>query len=172
MADEPAPKVTGNREARAASHTKSPPTPQTVLVVEDERSLRELVVEVLRQQGYAVLQAPNGKAALKLSLEYPGSIDLLVTDLVMPQMNGVELVRETERHRHGIKVLYVSGHWESALARMGFSITGSTFLEKPFALGKLVSTVRDLLNTSQDARQESLLGQRASEEKVEPNSTA
>jgi len=130
----------------------------TVLVVEDERGVRGLVSETLREMGYAVLEASSGKEALPLGEHYEGPLNLLVTDVVMPDMNGLELVEHIAKVRPGIKVLYISGYAAAALADRGLPVDIPNLLTKPFSAQSLVEAVtRALAETpcSPDLRQDS-----------------
>lgn len=123
----------------AASH------PTTVLVVEDEDTIRLILRSTLTARGYHVLVAPGGAEALQLSAQHPGPIELVVTDLLMPGMNGDELIRELVRTRPGIHVIYISGYPgpETTLPPEG---TGkSTFVPKPFTPKEFVEVVRGIL---------------------------
>jgi PAS domain S-box-containing protein len=119
---------------------------ETVLVVEDEDIVRELCVRVLSRLGYKVLSAPNGRAALELAGSFGGRIDLLVTDVVMPGMNG----RETADRLAGIhpeaKVLFASGYTEDAIVRHGVLEEGVSFIAKPYSPAVLAEKIREILD--------------------------
>ena len=117
----------------------------TVLVAEDEAQLRTLVVKTLQQRGYQTLSATTGTDAIRISDEYPGRIDLVVTDMVMPQMGGRELAGKLAQTRPGLKVIYVSGYTKDSAIRSGLLESGEVFLQKPFALSELATLVRNLL---------------------------
>ena len=117
----------------------------TVLVVEDERGVRGLVSETLREMGYAVLEASSGKEALPLGEHYEGPLDLLVTDVVMPEMNGLELVEHIAKVRPGIKVLYISGYAEAALTERGLPADMPNLLRNPLGAKALAEAVGQLL---------------------------
>ena len=119
---------------------------ETVLLVEDEEMVRNLVRLVLRQSGYRVVEAANGAEALRASQDYEGTIDLLVVDVVMPQMNGPELVQRLEGRRPQMKVLYMSGYTNEAVFRRGGVGTERALLQKPFAPEVLVGMVREVLD--------------------------
>ncbi len=125
---------------------EEPPSPaDTVLVVEDEEIVRELVCHVLSAQGYDVLCAANGAEALEISGAHPGEIRLVITDVVMPQIGGLELARKLVVLRPEIKVLYVSGYSENDMSEQGILPTELEFLEKPFTPQALTRKVRDVL---------------------------
>ena len=119
---------------------------ETVLLVEDEDSVRELVRVTLASRGYKILEAENGEAALYLAQACQETIHLLITDVVMPGMGGRELARKLVGLRPGIAVLYLSGYTEDAVVQGGLA-PASAFLQKPFALQNLAKKVRDLLRS-------------------------
>ena len=118
---------------------------QTVLVVDDERGVRELAASILRKRGYSVLEADGGAEALLVARAWQGRIDLLVTDVVMPEMNGRELAKRLQAERPGLETLYISGYPETAVKVEGCEEKPINFLQKPFAAGALVQNVRKLL---------------------------
>ena len=118
----------------------------TILLAEDEDMVRELTIEIFREDGYTVLDAPNGAAALAICDRYEGGIDLLVTDLVMPGMNGIELARRVCESRPGIPVLFVSGYAEDARERLGELGEGQDFLQKPITPSKLSRKVLEIFS--------------------------
>ena len=121
---------------------------ETVLVVEDEEIVRELVCAVLTDSGYDVLCAPNGTEGLRMSDEHRGKIALMITDVVMPQMGGLELAREVSARRPETRVLYVSGYSEDDMSEQGILAADLEFLEKPFTPQALTRKVRAVLNPS------------------------
>jgi signal transduction histidine kinase len=128
---------------------ESPPkTAETILVVEDEEIVRELVCHVLSDQGYNVLCASNGSEGLRLGAAHAGQIKLLITDVVMPVIGGLELARTMIAARPDIKVLYVSGYSESDISEQGILASELEFLEKPFTPQGLIRKVREVLNPS------------------------
>src|SRR5450631_790850 len=120
---------------------------ETVLLVEDEANLRRLTSDYLRSQGYTVLEAPEGDAAIRVSESYPGPIHLLLTDVIMPGMNGRELATRLSKDRPETRILYMSGYTENAIGHNGTLDAGITLLQKPFTLPDLKSKVRELLDT-------------------------
>ena len=122
------------------------PTHETVLLVEDEDIVRNLFREVLRMNGYNVLEASSGSDALRISDTHSGPIDLMVTDVVMPQMSGRELAKRLTEARPYTRVLFVSGYTEDAIVHHGVSIAELNFLQKPFAPDSLARKVREVLN--------------------------
>ena len=119
---------------------------ETVLVVEDEAMVRDILTRTLREQGYRVLEAMDGEQALRVGNEYAGEIHLLVTDVVMPQMNGRELSERLALVRPGIKTLFVSGYTDNAIVRKGILKPGIVFLQKPFTAAALARKVRQVLD--------------------------
>lgn len=133
--------------AKAATPTSVEPSQkgrETVLVVEDEPDVRNLVVRVLRDAGYVVLEASDGVEALDVSNRHSESIDLLVTDAVMPRMGGLELAEQIRREREDLDVLIISGYVEKLRS---FENHGRyAFLQKPFDPRKLLASVRERLD--------------------------
>jgi two-component system, cell cycle sensor histidine kinase and response regulator CckA len=119
---------------------------ETLLLVEDEPAIRTLVRDTLRQQGYTVLEARHGVEALMINARYLGSIQLLVTDVVMPQMSGSEVAERLMGERPDLKVLYMSGYTDDAIVHHGTS-AGTAFLQKPFTPDTIVLKVREVLDT-------------------------
>jgi len=118
---------------------------ETVLLVEDEDSVRQLVRETLQSRGYRVLEASNGNAALSLAASQSEPIHLVITDVVMPGLSGHELVQQLLPARPGTKVLYLSGYAEDAFASPLPADGKKTFLQKPFTLQSLSRKVREVL---------------------------
>jgi PAS domain S-box-containing protein len=120
----------------------------TVLLVEDEPAVRDVVAEMLTRAGYTVLTAESGTAALALSADHDGPIDLLVTDVVMPGMSGTEVARLISEQRPGTRTLFVSGYNEEAIRHQGVLAPGTGFLEKPFSGSDLTGKARELLEAA------------------------
>ena len=120
---------------------------ETVLLVEDEPSVRDLAHRLLNQQGYKVLEAANGEEALRVVQEHIGEkIHLLLTDVVMPQMGGKELANQLKLLRPDVKVLYTSGYTDDAIVHHGVLEPGTHFLQKPFSPKTLSHKVREVLD--------------------------
>ena len=141
----------------AAPARDSPRAPQrggdeTVLVVEDQEPVRRLTRKVLETQGYAVLAAADGPEALQLAERHPGTIHILVTDVVMPGMSGREVGRRLAAQRPDMRVLYLSGYADDSIVRHGVLEPGLAFLQKPFTPEILTRRVRELLDSPQDPR--------------------
>jgi two-component system cell cycle sensor histidine kinase/response regulator CckA len=118
---------------------------ETVLLVEDEESVRELVHLTLVSRGYKVIEAENGEAGLRVAAECKEPIDILITDVMMPGMGGRDLAKQLLELRPGIGVLYLSGYTEDAIATQGVVSPGTAFLQKPFTLQNLAKKVREVL---------------------------
>jgi signal transduction histidine kinase/ActR/RegA family two-component response regulator len=118
---------------------------ETVLLVEDEESVRQLVRETLESKGYKVLEAENGEAALQIVATHSGKIDMLITDVVMPGMSGRELSARLCASCPQTKVLYLSGYTEDAIVHEGVVDPDTAFLQKPFTLQMLSRKVREVL---------------------------
>jgi PAS domain S-box-containing protein len=118
---------------------------ETVLLVEDEDSVRQLVRETLASKGYRVVEAEDGKTGLAAAAEHHGAIDLVMTDVMMPGMSGREMVRQLAATRPKAKVLYLSGYTEDAVSDEETIEPGTAFLQKPFTLQNLLRKVREVL---------------------------
>ncbi|HXI62073.1 MAG TPA: GAF domain-containing protein, partial [Pyrinomonadaceae bacterium] len=127
--------------APAASRGK-----ETILLVEDEEQVRNLSKEILEGYGYSVLAAPDGSAGLSLGQEFPGRIDLVLTDVIMPQMGGKELVDQLKSLRPDSKILFMSGFTDDAIIHHGVLDDGVFFLQKPFTTECLAAKVREVLD--------------------------
>jgi two-component system, cell cycle sensor histidine kinase and response regulator CckA len=119
---------------------------ETILVVEDEDSVRNLVAEILALRGYNVLQAADGATALMVGDHHEGPLHLLLTDMVMPCMGGPEVARRISERRPGIRVLFMSGYSDTAVVRHGMLDAGAAFIEKPFGAEGLARKVREILD--------------------------
>jgi PAS domain S-box-containing protein len=122
---------------------------ETILLVEDEPLVRDLAVQALRAHGYTVLVAGSGGAALALARAHAGDIDLLVTDVVMPQMSGAQVAQRLSATRPGVKVLYISGYTENTTVHRDVLEQGIAFLAKPFTPSALAHRVREVLDSTE-----------------------
>jgi PAS domain S-box-containing protein len=122
------------------------PGTETVLVAEDEPSVRALVVSTLQKSGYTVLEAGNGAEALQIAADYAGEIHLLVTDVIMPQMGGRELAERLRQARPGVRILFASGYTEDAFPEWEALPHEAVFLQKPFNAGSLLYKAREALS--------------------------
>jgi CheY-like chemotaxis protein len=126
----------------------SPQGYETILVVEDENTVRLVAVANLRKAGYHVLEARNAEEALQVLTAHGRPIDLVLTDVLMPGIHGPELVKRIKERQPEIKTLYMSGHADDALLHHGVLEGGLAFLEKPFTRDELTSRVREVLDGS------------------------
>jgi PAS domain S-box-containing protein len=120
---------------------------ETVLVVEDEESVRALACRILRERGYVVIEAADGIEALRLAENHAGQLHLILTDIVMPGMSGKNLVSNLETARPGIKSLYMSGYTEGTIVHQGVLDSNVAFIQKPFTSKDLVRKVREVINS-------------------------
>jgi PAS domain S-box-containing protein len=125
---------------------------ETVLLVEDAPRVRAVVREILEMNGYRVLEAHDGQEAIEVSRQHPRSIQLMVTDVVMPQMSGRELAQHLGRTRPDMRVLFMSGYTDSAIVRHGVLEAGTAFLSKPFTPDALAAKVREVLDAPRPTR--------------------
>ena len=130
----------------AGGLAKAPKGSEIILVVEDEDAVRKLARVVLEASGYVVLDARNGREGLALCEIHPGPIDLLVTDVVMPELGGRELAQGALKLRPGMKVVFLSGHTQDVILKEGIE-KGAAFLRKPFAPVELAQKVREMLDS-------------------------
>ena len=119
---------------------------ETLLVADDELSVRTLAGHILRRYGYTVLEAANGKEALELVEKHEGPLDMLVSDVQMPVMGGRELAESLVKIRPGIKVLLLSGYTDDGRVRNGVIREEYAFLPKPFTPSELAKRVRQILD--------------------------
>ena len=120
---------------------------ETILVVEDEAALLKVAERVLGAAGYKVLLAANGDQALQVSAEHAGAIDLLLTDVVMPRMNGRVLAERLLLTRVGLKVIYMSGYTDNAIVHHGVLDAGTHFINKPIGAEELTRKIREVLDS-------------------------
>jgi PAS domain S-box-containing protein len=125
---------------------KPPTGRESILVVEDDPAVMQLVERALAAQGYQVTAALGPEAAMRCSSEHPGTFDLLLTDVVMPGMSGVELARRLMASRPGLRLLYMSGYTADLIAEHGVIEPDVAFLAKPFTLGEMAIAVRNALD--------------------------
>src|SRR4051812_36181925 len=124
--------------------TASEPAPkETILLVDDEQSVRAIVLKILKRARYNVLEAENGEAALRIAESHPGKIDLVITDMFMPGLRGPEVVERLAPTRPGLRALFMSGYADQD-ARTGVP-PGANFLNKPFSGQELATAVESVL---------------------------
>jgi two-component system, cell cycle sensor histidine kinase and response regulator CckA len=120
---------------------------ETLLIVEDEPSVRHLAFGVLKAQGYEVLTASNGQEALRVAREHKGQpIGLVITDVIMPRMGGKVMAEWLKTTNPGIKILFTSGYMDDAIVRHGVLDPGVAFLPKPYTSTNLARKVREMLD--------------------------
>jgi len=141
------PRVAETAEAArpAPPRRESPKGTETLLVVEDEAPVRRLLLQVLRQNGYKLIDAPNASEAMAVAQRHAGPIHLMVTDVVMPGMSGRELAQKLAPLRPDMKVLFMSGYTEDAIVHHGELDPGTAFIAKPFTPDSLARKVREVL---------------------------
>jgi len=145
------PRIDGREDAAAAQDSlglpRAEPGQETILLVEDETNLRRLARQYLETQGYKILEAEDGAAALQIVDGHQGAIDLLLTDVVMPGVNGRELAARVTELLPNVRVLYMSGYSENAVGQDGTLDAGINLLQKPFSLPALKDRVREVLDS-------------------------
>ncbi len=119
---------------------------ETIVVVEDDDGVRDLVVDILKRYGYKVLHAAGGMEGLKIMEAHHGPLHLLLTDIVMPRINGVALYEKAAQINPNLKVLYMSGYTDDVILQSGAVARGAPFIQKPFALLDLVFKIREILD--------------------------
>ncbi|CAN5760959.1 hypothetical protein BH23GEM8_BH23GEM8_08060 [soil metagenome] len=119
--------------------------PATILIVEDNPGVRSTVVKVLMRRGFGVLEASDGREALRIADGYPSNIDLLLTDVMMPHMDGRELVESLRKSRPEMRVLFMSGYAQEASMRTEYFDAGDSFIAKPFEPDMLVAKITGIL---------------------------
>ncbi len=129
-------------EAAIESTGKVPTGTETILLVEDEPTILKMGREMIEQLGYTVLTAESPNEALRIPLEYSGTIHLLITDVVMPEMNGRDLSSQLTQTQPDLKTLYMSGYTANVIAHHGVLDEGVQFIQKPFSMGDLAEKVR------------------------------
>ena len=134
------------KETPAAAAAPPPRGSETVLLVEDEDSLREIVRECLEDAGYTVLDAGSGARALEASASHSGPLHLVITDVVMPGMGGREVVERLQAARPQVRALYMSGYTDDAMVLHGVMVADMAFLQKPFSAAALAAKVRQVLD--------------------------
>jgi CheY-like chemotaxis protein len=119
---------------------------ETVLVLEDDQTVRDMAVRILKRLGYDVLVAADGEEALDLAGQRAGDVDLLMSDVVMPGMNGRELAERLQRRDPRLRVLYTSGYTENTIAHHGVLEQGLRFIGKPYTPQALARKLREILD--------------------------
>jgi two-component system cell cycle sensor histidine kinase/response regulator CckA len=141
------PRHAGEVEARAeVAPVRDITGQETILLVEDEEAVRSFAARALKQRGYKVLEAPGGEEALEIVKRGADEIHLLITDVVMPTMDGPTLVRAVKHLRPDMQVIFMSGYAEEAFRRNDEKAEDLHFLPKPFGLKQLAAKVKDVLS--------------------------
>jgi two-component system cell cycle sensor histidine kinase/response regulator CckA len=123
---------------------------ETVLVVEDEPAILQLTTAIIRKRGYTVLVAPTPNEAIRLSEAFDGEIHLLITDVIMPQMNGLDLAEDLKSRRPGLKCIFMSGYTADIIAHRGILDEGVNFVQKPFSAKVMSAMIREVLDQGKD----------------------
>ena len=119
---------------------------ETLLIVENEPAIRNLLQVALRRNGYTVLAAESGREALELVRNHADAIHLLITDVVMPDMDGPELVRQLSTILPDTRTLFMSGYMDDTLGERGILSSNANFIQKPFSPRTIAQKVRDILD--------------------------
>jgi len=128
-----------------------PQRPVTILIVEDNENLRNLLQRTLEGVGFSVLSAADGAVALDLCQQHDGAIDVMVSDIVMPRLNGLQLAEQVRAARPEMKFLFITGFADEFPELRGLIKGGATILEKPFLPSELLLGVEDMLNDGKAA---------------------
>jgi len=146
------PRIKAGAEAKAKEQTPVDDLSgsETVLIVEDDDSLRKLARKTLQHHGYKILEAENGEGALRICKEHEGPIQLMITDVVMPKMGGKETAERLQPLHPQMKVIYMSGYTDDAIVHHGVLAPGLNFIEKPFTLEGLARKVREVLDAENE----------------------
>ena len=139
------PEARGEKAALPKAQGEAPRGSETVLLVEDEAAVRDVTRAQLELLGYRVLACANAAEALVVAAGHVEPLHLLLTDVVMPGMNGRELAARLEERRSGLRVLFTSGYGEEVIARHGVLAPSVLLLQKPYSLARLASRVREAL---------------------------
>jgi PAS domain S-box-containing protein len=156
------PEATDSATQVATAETQAAePGTETILLVEDEANLRYLARQFLEKQGYRVIEAADGAVAMQVAVAHEGVIHLLLTDVIMPGMNGREVAQRISELRPNTKVLYMSGYTENVIGHNGTLDAGVRLLQKPFTLRDLKSKVREILDSTPIPREVAMPAQTA-----------
>jgi CheY-like chemotaxis protein len=141
------PRIDGDsvEDQREATRKEEPHGGETILVVEDQDAVRRLTTAILKVYGYQILEAANGDEALDIVQKYSGEIHLLLTDVVLPGINGKELSERLRTLRPKLKVLFTSGYTADVIAHRGVLDSGVAYIPKPFSPDNLAAKVREVL---------------------------
>lgn len=134
-------------KSRTEEHSTILTGDETILLIEDDASVRAIVISILEESGYTILEACDGTEALQICEENRGNIDLLFSDVIMPGINGRELADQIEVITPDIKILFMSGYTDNAIQHHGVLEPGTAFIEKPFSAFSLTRKIRDILDS-------------------------
>ena len=136
-------------ETKSSKLSEKKITPsETIMVVEDQADVRELIVHVLKEYGYNIIESIDGEDALAKCKKYRKDIHLLITDVIMPKLNGLELREKLLKSYPDLKVIFMSGYADNVIAKMGVLDIDKIFIEKPFVPSSLISKIREILNNN------------------------
>ena len=142
------PKAVSEEISSLRSEKSKPDVPnghETILVVEDEELVRSMIIALLEDYGYKILDAPNGEEAFRIAASYPEKIDLLVTDVILPKQSGKEVALRLVKERPDLKVLFMSGYTENSIVHHGVLEEGINFIQKPFANQVFIQKISTIL---------------------------
>ena len=142
--------VAPQRATPTTPHKNRPVGSETILLVEDDEEVRQVASRILRRNGYRVIEAGNGADALKVADNEDEAVDLIVTDIVMPEMGGTELAKRIREKQPDARILFTSGYTEDAVVRQSLLHEGESFIEKPFTPATLAKKAREMLNPDED----------------------
>ena len=137
-----------NVKQSSAGASRKPGQGRTVLVVEDEDAIREMIAKMLRQDGYAVLEAGDGEQAIAIASRHGGPLDAVVTDVLLPKKDGLEVARQVLAARPDLHLLFISGHTQSPTVQYGIIAAGFEFLPKPFTADTLSRRLSEIFQSS------------------------
>jgi CheY-like chemotaxis protein len=143
-----APDHANEEPPQGANRDERPRGTETILVVEDDEQVRQLVCTILEKGGYQVLVADGGRKALQITDTHEGPIQLMLTDVVMPDLNGKDLFFKIHQTHPDIKVLYMTGYTADVIAHHGILEQGIQFIQKPFSVKELTARIRQVLDTA------------------------
>jgi CheY-like chemotaxis protein len=132
--------------SRAVRSDSRPTGTETVLVIEDDDSIRALIARILTVRGYGVLLASRGAEAMRIARDSSRTVDLVISDIVLPEMTGPEIVEALQRENAGLRILYISGYPNEATPLFGVLDPDDNFLMKPFLPSQLAVRVREILD--------------------------
>src|SRR3954470_22082449 len=135
---------TSSHEAPVIVNQQGPDPLATILLVEDEASVRNVTREVLESEGYRVVEAEDAIDGIRVCEQFRGKIDLVLTDVVMPGMNGRDMARKLSERHVGLKVMFMSGYTDNPVLREAFADYHTVYLQKPFTVQTLCGKVKDM----------------------------